>query len=63
MYILCKAKQGRQTKNFEFRSLWDRSMAGPWGESRSDETANFCMSDTAHEETKYWKVFNDFGTF
>ena len=38
MYILCKAKQGRQTKNFEFRSLWDRSMAGAWGESRSDET-------------------------
>ena len=38
MYILCKAKQGRQTKKFEFRSLWDRSMAGAWGESRSDET-------------------------
>ena len=38
VYILCKAKQGRQTKNFEFRSLWDRSMAGAWGESRSDET-------------------------
>ena len=38
MYILCKAKQGRQTKNFEFRSLRDRSMAGAWGESRSDET-------------------------
>ena len=38
MYILYKAKQGRQTKIFEIRSLWDRSMAGAWGESRSDET-------------------------
>ena len=38
MYILCKAKQGRQTNKFEFRSLKDRSMAGAWGESRPDET-------------------------
>ena len=38
MYILSKAKQGRQTKTFKIRSLCDRSMAGALGENRSDET-------------------------
>ena len=38
MYIPCKEKQGRQTKIFEIRSLWDHSMAQSLRESRSDET-------------------------
>ena len=38
MYILSKAKQDRQTKTFEIRSLCYRLMAAAWGESRFDET-------------------------
>ena len=38
VYILCKEKQGRQTKTFEIRLLWDCSMAGAWRENRSDKT-------------------------
>ena len=38
VYILCKAKRDWLTKTFEIRSLCYRSMAGAWGENRSDET-------------------------
>ena len=38
MYNECKAKQGRQTKTFEIRSRWDRSMARALRESRCDGT-------------------------
>ena len=38
MYNLCKAKQGRQTKAFQFQSPWDRSMARALQKSRFDKT-------------------------
>ena len=36
--FLHEAKQGKQPKKIQIQSLWERSIARAWGESRFDET-------------------------